>query len=303
MSVEVHGSGLGGAWGDLGDVGLEDVSASDIQMPRIQLLHDTGKFRDASTGVELDSLECVILGLVKQRIMWDTEVDEGDKPQCKSPNHTHGYPQMRTDIPARKQFPWSKSNFDPKDFPVTDGQIVLPCDSCVFANWGADKSKPPCSEQYTFALYYRDAEGEMRPGLLSLQRSGMKPAKVYTGTFAAAKQPMFTVWTRISLTLESRGKVTYSVPKFTKGELSDRHEWPGFAEQYRSVREFLHQAPRPATKEEDDKEAAARSGSSRPAPASAASATKLTDDDPWSTSTPAAAPAAASAPADDDLPF
>lgn len=298
MTVEPYAPGAG-AWGDLGDVGLEDVNSSDIQMPRIQINHADGTFKDAATGTEYPELTCVVLGLVKQRIMWDTEVDDGDKPQCKSPDFEHGFPQMRVDIPTRKQFPWTRSNFNQADYPPNeDGQTVLPCEACAFTKWGADKAKPPCSEQYTLPLFYLDNDGSYRPGVLSLQRSGIKAAKTYVGTFAVAKQPMFTVLTRINLKQESRGKVVYATPSFAKGENSDASMWPEWSTQYRSVREFLRQPPRPATKEADEEEASKRS--SRPAPATAKAATKIADDDPWS------APAATGAPAavvDDELPF
>lgn len=298
MTVEPYTPG--GAWGDLGDVGLEDVSSSDIQMPRIQIDHDKAVFRDASTGVEMETLECVILGLVKQRIMWDTEVDDGDKPQCKSPNNEIGYPQLRTDIPARKQFPWARSGFAQADYPPNEeGHVQLPCASCLLAKWGADKSKPSCSEQYSFPLYYKDGDGNFRPGILSFQRSGLKAARTYVGTFGANKQPMFTVLTRMKLNPESRGKVVYATPVISRGGPSEADQWSEYADAYRNVRAFLHQAPRPATKEADEAEEAGRAA--KPTPASAKAATKLTEDDPWSAPA-SAAPTAAPAP-DDDLPF
>jgi len=294
MTVDTYSGG--GGWGDLGDVGLEDVTAADIQMPRLKIDHDRAIFKDPSTGVELERLETIILGLVKQRIMWDSDLGEGDKPQCKSPDNKFGFPQMRTDIPARKQFPWDKSNFRIEDFPPNaDGQIVLPCESCAFARWGSDKQRPPCSEQYTYALYYKDPDGVLRPGIISMQGSGIKPARTYTGTFHSARQPMFTVWTLLTLRPESRGRNVYAVPVFTKGETSPSEDWAGYADQYRGIREFLHQPPRPATKEADEAEAAAKA--SKPTPASATAATTLSEDDPWRTSEP---PASSSS---DDLPF
>ena len=301
MTVDTYVGSSSSAWGDYGDVGLEDVGAADIQMPRIQIDHEKAVFKDSTTGQEMDTLECVILGLVKQRIMWDSTVDDGDKPQCKSSDYSLGFPQMRTDIPARKQFPWAKSNFNKEDFePNDDGQIVLPCTTCSLNKWGKDSEKPLCSEQYTFPIYYRAPDGAMRPGMLSFQRSGLKAARTYTGTFATAKQPMFTVWTMISLRPESRGKVVYAVPLFSRGGSSDASEWPGYADQYRGAREYLHQPPRPATKEADEAEAEKKA--SRPTPASATDATKISDDDVWATAEAASAPVASTA-ADDDLPF
>lgn len=299
MTVDTIGSSS--PWGDLGDVGLEDVGAGDVQMPRLVIDHAEALFKDSTTGQKFPKLTVVMLGVVKQRIMWDSQIDDNDKPQCKSPTHEIGFPQMRTDIPVRKQFPWAKSNFNPADYPPDEnGQIRLPCDNCNLKEWGADKEKPACSEQYTFGVYYQDDEGGMRPAIISFQRSGLKAARSYAGTFKAAKQPMFTVFTTMTLSAESRGKTVYATPSFTRGGASDSGMWSEYADAYRAVRDFLHQDPRPATKEEDDKAAAARSASR---PASAAAATKLNEDDPWSA--PAAKPATSAPPVDDDndLPF
>lgn len=287
MTVATTG-GAANPWDSYGDVGLEDVSASDIQIPRLVIDHETATFKDPSTGQNMPGLTAVVLGMVKQRIMWDDKIDEGDKPQCKSPDHLTGYPQMRTDIPARKQFPWGTSNFTMADYPPDEnGQIKLPCDACTFTKWGADNTRPSCSEQFTYILFYSDPDGNMRPGLCSFQRSGAKAARSYAASFHARRQPMFTAWTNIALTPESRGKTRYATPSFSQGGPTDSVEWPNWVDAYRSARAFLHEPPRPSTKEEDDKASAARA---RTTPASAAAATQLADDDPWNTA-PAANPA------------
>lgn len=287
------------SWGDFGNVGLEDIGAGDISMPRISILHDEGLFKDSATGEKFGpSARFVMLGLVKQRIMWDTEVDNGDHPQCKSPDFKVGFPQMRTDIPARKQFPWAKSNFNPADYqPGEDGLIRLPCDSCVFKEWGKDKEKPPCSEQLTFACYYENSSGDLMPGLISFQRASIKAARVYAGTFAAAKRPLFTAWTTVELHLNSRGKVTYSTPTFSKGENTDPSQWNSWGETTTQMREWLQQAPTVRSDEDDaDKKP-------RNTPASAKAATVIEPDDPWATASSPAAGAATTAQDDDDLPF
>lgn len=283
-----------GDWSDLGSVGLEDVGTTDISMPRIQINHDTATFKDSSTGEDLgNSLTAVFLGMVRQRIMWDSQVDDGDKPQCKSPDFVHGYPQMRTDIPVRKQFPWDRSNFNKADQPVNEeGFIALPCDSCIFTQWGKDREKPPCSEQFTFPLLYLASDGIYKPGLFSVQRSGIKPAKTYVGAFMTAKQPMLTVHTEVSLRPETRGRNVYAVPVFRKGEATDHSQWATWGNSYREVRDWLQQPPTRRDEEAEEERTA-----SRPKPASAAAATALKEEDPWSE------PEKSTAPADDELPF
>lgn len=130
MTVSTTGGGSVQSWSEYASQdGLEDVSGSDLSIPRLQIIHKEAVFKDSATGVKFETLNAVILGVVKQRIMWDKEVDEGDRPQCKSPNFELGYPQMRTDIDESKQFPWSQSNFSEGGVQLNDeGLIALPCE-------------------------------------------------------------------------------------------------------------------------------------------------------------------------------
>lgn len=302
MTVDTYSGGhSSNPWGDLGDVGLEDVSSADVRVPRLVIDHEENVFKNTTTNETFPELKAVFLGLVKQRIMWDPQLDTGDRPQCKSLDFETGFPQLRTDIPARKQFPWSRSNFRQEDFPpAPDGLIALPCESCVFNQWGKDNERPPCSETYTFILYYMHPEtGILSPATMAFSKSAIKTAKTYSGTFYSARQPMFTVWTDMKLRPESRGKTRYCVPELARGGQTDAGEWRGWADAYKSMRDFMRQRLRLADEVGDT------STSSRPAPASAAAATALDEGDPWATATPAAsssAPASSSSD-DDDLPF
>lgn len=248
-------------WGGLGDdVGLEDVSASDMTIPRIQLLHPEGKFKNSVTNEEFEVLDCILLGLVKQRIMWHPEQSDGDMPMCKSTDFEHGFPTLAEDFPkqpSEKLFPWGKSNFDPANFSAANGVnglVTLPCDSCIFKEWDRDGWKmPPCSEQHTYPLLYSTDEwATWSPGLLTLQKTGIKPSKTYVSGFAAQKRPLFTVKTKITLTVNSRGTVKFSVPTFVKGEESDRDSWPEFVSSYRGIRDMIRSAPRRNSDAADD---------------------------------------------------
>lgn len=291
MTVATTSGGATAPWSseDLGDLGMEDIKASELTIPRLELVHDQAAFRDRNSKAEFETLNCIILGVVKQRIMWDKEVDDGDQPQCKSPSFEVGFPQMRTDIPKEKQFPWASSNFNPADFPPgDDGLVRLPCEKCVFQEWNVQGWKnPPCAEQFTFPLLYDTGDGDFSPAILTLQRSAAKACKQYITSFKNARQPMFTVNTQLTLTLQSRGKVKYSTPNFKRLGPTDNTLWSQYADDYRSIREFLRQDPRP--RDEDG------GTTSRPV-ASATKATTLEADDPWSVPTPRK-------PADDDLPF
>lgn len=314
------------------NVGLEDVGIGDIVIPRLQIQHADGTFKDNLSGMIFPNLKVVLLGLVKQRIMWDDEVDEGDKPMCKSPDFEHGFPQTRDDVPASKRFPWADSNFDPANFPPEagmNGNVTLPCGSCIFKEWDKGNwKKPPCNEQHTYALLYTPDEGTTWvPALLTLQSSGIKPSKNYITYFAQSKTPLFTVYTEITLTQASRGSVTYSTPNLKRLDATPRENWNEYATNARAIRDFIRQPPR--AKDEDDEgdfkpatgDAAASTGTpGAPVPEAAPAAVPVTPPPTAATpaapvaetppaATPAPVPAAAvAAPAataepEDDLPF
>lgn len=315
---------------NLAGLGLEDIGASDITLPRIQINHKQGTFKNNLSGEEFPVLRAVILGVVKQRIMWDKVVDEGDKPQCKSPDFGSGFPNMGLDgkTPAAKQFPWAKSNFNPEDFPAERGEnglVTLPCASCIFKEWDkGDWKQPPCSEQHTYPLLYQTEDGGLMPALFSVQKTGIKPSRTYLNVFIQSKQPMFTCFTEVTLTQQSRGTVDFSVPRFIKKEPTDQTTWGEFGQQYVSIREFIRQPPRRQDEEGDEPTTPSDNTNTAPTPtpAPAAPAPVVQPAAPTVQAPAATAPAVAapvspaspspatstSAPAtpaaeDDDLPF
>lgn len=324
MTVDTTGGSAVEPWNseEFGDVGLEDVGVGDVVIPRLSIVHDEAVFKNNLTGETHDTLTVVLLGLVKQRIFWADDIDEGDKPLCKSPDFAHGFPQMRTDIPADKQFPWAESNFDPANFPAEkgiNGHVTLPCDSCVFAQWGKDSAgkntPPPCNEQHTYPLLIVGEDGETQPALLTVQKTGIKPSRTYISGFASSKTPFFTQYTQLSLDLQKRGSVKFSVPQFRRAGGTDRAWWAEYADQFRSIRSFIREAPRPAEGTEDAEPAPSNNENTAPAApptppkAPAAPPKAPTPPSPPKVAAPAA-PAPAEAPAesassddDDDLPF
>lgn len=219
--------------------GLEDFDTTDFVMPRLKIDGPSACFVDQQSKESFPKLEVILLGLVKQRILWDEEVDEGDKPLCKSPNFNEGFPDV-------ERFPWAQAGFSKTEDP-------LPCQNCTLAEWGTHpKGKTPwCTEQHTYPLLMVH-EDQLSPAILTAQRSGIKASRSYLSSFARSKTPTFTVVTELSLTAQKRGSVQYAVPGFKKLEKSDKDQWGWFAEQYRSIREYLTQPPQART--DDDEE-------------------------------------------------
>lgn len=292
-------------------VGFEDIEASDLVIPRIQIMHKEGRFKVNNTGQEFEELVCVIAGTVKQRILWAKEVDDGDRPMCKSNDHDLGFPNVSEDTPKDKRFPWAKSNFDPAQFPAgggnsVNGLVTLPCGSCIFKEWDkGDWKQPPCNEQFTFIVFFTPDDGESwSPALLTFAKTGIKPSKQYISSFAQTKKAMFTAFTTIRLDVLSRSTVYYSVPKFTRGDQTPRDSWKEYADTYTNIRDFIRQPPRNLDEEEGAevvKSANDSNANTGPEPAPAA-APPPEPEPAAAAATPA--PAAASASDDDgDLPF
>lgn len=302
--------------------GLEDIAPSDLVMPTIQIDHKKGVFVDKLSNEEFDQLIGVMLGLVKQRVLWDAEVKDDAFPFCRSYNFTVGHPDV-------KEFPWGavSSVFTP---PAADAEgITLPCENCPLKDWGSHPKNdtPWCSEQHTFPILrvVQGGDGPMlMPALFTVQRSAIKPSKTYMSSFVNKNLPLFSVYTTITLEQRRRGQVDFAVPKFAQGEPTEQSQYPLFSKTYRDIRTFV-QTPRVPTEETETAEPTAAPAPAAPTPAPAAepapapAATAAAPPPPAATPAPAAAPTAApeptpapaaappAAPApaadDDDLPF
>lgn len=248
------------------DTGLEDFGTTDAVIPRIKIVQDQGMWEDNLTHTKIPNLYFIVLGLVKQRVLFHPNVGDNDVPMCKSSDFSSGYPNP--DAPREKSFPWDKSGFDPNDFQPIDAagkQRVLPCASCQLKEWGSHPtlSSPYCAEQWTMPIYY-DASGqegvldpnvawdparaEWTPAIITMQKSSLKPIRSYLSSFKAGNKPPFLSVCRGTLKVQQKGTVTYSIPSFTKGPESPRERWNEFAKSYGEMRQFLL---RPPLREED----------------------------------------------------
>lgn len=323
--------------------GLEDVEARDIAMPIIKIQHtDTEEgypvFADP-TGTSLDKkIEVVVLGMVKQRVMWDPKRrqvgDEKVYPQCRSRD-------FHTGRPDQENFPWGRT-------PFTPGTEMLSCDECPLKEWGtgADDKRPACGEQHVLVVKRRvtDEYGEedLLPGIVTFQSTGLKPSGRYIGLFASEKKAPYTSWTEIELEKKRQGNVSYGVPKFrrvgnTTPDVRDECsiQWPGMRQFLREWRSNDSDSSSNGTGTTDTttttpsdnvNRGPAQTGNApaddnaTAAPQAAAAAPQADDDDqpqpvqrrgraaPAATpaaapAAPAAAPAAAGPKPDDDLPF
>lgn len=289
------------------ETGLDDFDMEDAVVPRLSIVHPEQMFKDSLTGETFPKMQAIILGLVKQRVLFHVEVDDGDWPMCRSQNHDDGFPNMSDKQPKDKLFPWEKSGFDPSDFPPDgDGLIRLPCSGCQLKEWKShpDGKKPYCAEQFTLPLLYsEDPDGPYAPAILSLQKTSLKPIKAYLTSFARSQQPAFSVITEIGLDAARRGTTTYSIANFRKTTGSDPDEWRSYATSYRSMRNFLIADPG----SRDDDEVAEPSDNKNTGPVveepPAKKETKAAPEEPAAKEAEPAAAAPAAEADPDDLPF
>lgn len=253
--------------------GLEDVTSDDLVMPRLVIDHKKGKYVDSLSAEEFDSLEVVMLGLVKQRILWPAEIGENkEAPLCRSYEFEFGHP----DPTNTARFPWKASGFSLADY--QDDAPQLPCNSCKLQEWGSHPKldRPWCAEQHVFVIMQPAGES-WTPSILTLQSTGIKPSKAYITSFQRSRSPLFTVTTHLSLSLQRRGTVEYAVPILGRGRPTDEADHPEFIENYRRIRQFL-QTPRvEVTGTEDETPVTVTATPTKPAPA----ATVEDDDLPF----------------------
>lgn len=229
------------------ETGLEDFDMEDAVVPRLSIVHKDQEFKDSLTGETFPKISAIILGLVKQRVLWFPTVDEGDWPMCRSANHDIGFPNVSDKQPKEKAFPWETSGFNPDDFPPDDeGLIRLPCAGCQLKEWKThpDGKKPYCAEQFTLPLLYAtDPDAPLAPAILTLQKTSLKPIKAYLTGFSRSQTPAFSVVTEIGLEAAKRGSNEYSIATLKRIANSDPDQWRAYATQYRAMRDFLTADP------------------------------------------------------------
>lgn len=212
--------------------GLEDYDAAvDSKLPIIRIVSREGLFKDSLTGETFDKFTGVALAVVKNRVLWDPDLDENSKPLCKSRDFKHGMPG--------KDFPWRASGFSFDAYP--EGS-KLPCSDCPLQVWGSHPKNgktPWCAEQHVFIVMREVSPGIWIPALLTATRTSVTPAKDYETGFFNERQPMFVVETHFGLEMKKKGSNDYSVLTLRRGDPTDESNFPEWIEKYRSIREFI----------------------------------------------------------------
>ena len=224
--------------------GLEDTDASDLAMPIYRIDHDNGVFVNGLTGESFTEFDAVILGRLKQRILWPKEPgDSGDLPMCRSSDFRTGIPRAEAWVqvqPKSNNLTAQKaSGFDWATVEAAAEGGGLPCENCNLKEWGQDRTPPWCNEQWTMPFARLDEGGDPILGVISFQRTGLKPCKSYVSAFVQAKSPLYTVVTRVKAIVQQRGSVSWVVPSFQRLKESNSTQWPLYSKSLSEVRSYL----------------------------------------------------------------
>jgi hypothetical protein len=291
--------------------GLEDTDASDLAMPIYRIDHDNGLFVNGLTGESFGEFDAVILGRLKQRILWPKEPgDSGDAPMCRSADFKTGIPRAEAWVQVQpKSNNLTAQKASGFDWPTVEAAAEgsgLPCESCNLKEWGQDRTPPWCNEQWTMPFARLDDEGDPILGVISFQRTGLKPCKSYVSAFVQAKSPLYTVVTRVKAIVQQRGSVSWVVPSFQRLRESDSTQWPLYSKSLLEVRTYLT-TPRvfnntPIDPDEDEVAQATTQTATISAPEQPATVAPSPDPegvDPETTSPPEQPPARRAQPAAD----
>lgn len=231
------------------ETGVDDLGMDEIPTPRVFIDHrpdgfSEGKYTDNQTGTFRDEFYAVVLGFVRQRIMWPKELDDSSvaMPMCKSNDSTKGLPNV--DPTSESAFPWHEGSFDPNSLHVDPeyNRVLLPCENCSFKEWSGKGSKrvpPRCSEVFNLIILFDPyGTGSLQPGFFSAKRSAIQPVKQYLAQYRQQGVPAYSQFAHFSLQHLKRAGNPYSVPVIKAVGPTSRDHWPDFSENYRTLRDF-----------------------------------------------------------------
>lgn len=292
------------------DTGLDDLG-SDLSVPRLKIAHKEGAFVDPSDNSKYGEIFCVILGLVRQRVLFDAKVDPSnpEKPMCKSPDTNIGFPNLNPEN-AKKAFPWDKAKLDPSQAGRDeDGRTVIKCTTCHLKEWDSHPlgDKPWCSEQFTLPILFAPSLEELVehggvPALISMQKTAIKPTKNYLKTFQMRKLGAYTAYAKISLLVEKAADNIYSKPVYTRVGDTPQVNWLDWVEQFNAISKFLKEQ-RPPAPDDGSETSDARSALASTTPAAATQPGFSRQPVGQPVAAQVVQPATAPVNSDEDLPF
>lgn len=211
-------------------------------LPRININHADGTLSFNDEVVHRDvQREIIVLGLVQQRAMSKSK-EKFSEIVCKSIDFREGKP-----LPG---FPWEDSNFTEED-----GSSGMECAACPFSHWttvpGSPRGSgaPRCTERFVLPTLVANEFGLLRLGVLTLQKSSVKPAREYLKAFSKLGKPSYFYRTDLRLNVNLGSNFKYTTPDFRRGEITPETWLPELSLALAKAKSFLSQPiePRPKT--------------------------------------------------------
>lgn len=200
---------------------------------------DQGGSHPWDTVTEFDA---VVIGGVKQRIMWPPYGAAGDRrPLCKSNNNREGYPQVN--------FPWNDArSIYEGDAPIEGHEHdTLKCTDCQFKlnpRHYKDMALPVCESSYKLILL----DPQDRVVIFNAQGAAKRVVAHYAKWFQQNNQPMFTHITRFELTSVKNNGNRYADLELRKGGPTDKSRWVSrYLPLFKQWREELETPPSSGT--------------------------------------------------------
>ena len=178
-------------------VGMEDLSAEDIKMPKIKLCQPTsaevtdekakqGQFLNVTTGEAYDELPCQILSFGKSRVRWPEVFKRGEDPLCRSLDNTVS---------------------------DTDGTL---CATCDYRVWHENK-RPDCGQVYVFLLLLPNGS----PARYMISGAQISRCKDFLTEVGRNGLPVFIYKMKLTSEKQKNEKGTYYVTNFTMEKNED----------------------------------------------------------------------------------
>lgn len=199
-------------------------------VPKVAINHTENKleFNDVElTGFQ--KLNIIMLGAIRQRIMWSPTPGTIGILECESKDFEHGTPTVN--------FPWEDSNFAR---PKTDVPQTIQCGACMFSNWTADPnakrgSRPArCTEQVMVPMLIPVHDVERiettaipyKVGVMSFQKSSIRPLSDHMKRFRLRGAPAYSKQTSMVLDSNLGSGFKYSVPRLSERNPVDEMYYP-----------------------------------------------------------------------------
>lgn len=220
----------------LGTFGRRASGPPKPTYPKLVINHKTAKFRvptvaGATDTYDAESIDVVILGQIRSRIMWPGAFGSKEHPVCKSDDAIVGVPM--------DNFPWEDSMFAD----VPSNRTGISCETCNFKEWNRDFGRARCQETWTIPVrLVRNGMIEGEVFLIAFTSSGITDLRNYFRPMIAEQKHPFNYVTKIRLRSVGGGDgKRWATARFSRVmELADTDLNLEFVTQLRAVKEAMN---------------------------------------------------------------